>query len=532
MVSQSRWLYLLNNLMNFGFHLISCRELMRILCIRFVLLICTELLLCSLLQAQSDALPSREAGKAGVDAPELEEEDVSSILKDMRSRIDHVEQENQDLKRRLDDIGRSSSGNPLDMKGAWNNGMELKTKDKRFRVHVGGRVQFDSVFFNASDAVQNTVTGVGPLNDGADFRRARLRIDGTMYETIEWATEFDFVNSVNLDPLNPIRENTSANVPAPTDLWVAFKEIPVVGNIKVGNQKEPIGFEHMVSSRYLNFMERSYNQDLFTGPFNNGFSQGISIYNNYHDDRGLWEIGLYKNSANIYGWGVGDGEYAVTGRGTYLLKWEDDGRELIHLGAAFSHRDPDNDQVRLRARGSLRTGSPSLWNIYADTRTLTADTQDLVGVEFAVVQHRLTFQSEYMITVLNEVRSGGIDRGNVLFQGGYAEVLYFLTDDFMRYSHQRGAFDRMVPNHHFGFASDDDCGGWGAWQAGVRYNYLNLDNSGIQGNTLNTVVFGLNWFLNPNMKVQWNYDLTRRHSQLANGDGWINGFGMRLAYDF
>jgi hypothetical protein len=32
----------------------------------------------------------------------------------------------------------------LTMTGAWNNGLEFTTKNKEFRVHVGGRYQFDS----------------------------------------------------------------------------------------------------------------------------------------------------------------------------------------------------------------------------------------------------------------------------------------------------------------------------------------------------------------------------------------------------
>ena len=77
--------------------------------------------------------------------------------------------------------------------------------------------------------------------------------DGTMYETIDWCAEFDFVNSVNDNLPSPPTESTVIGVPAPTDLWVTFREVPVVGNIRIGDVKEPIGFEHMTSSRYLDF---------------------------------------------------------------------------------------------------------------------------------------------------------------------------------------------------------------------------------------------------------------------------------------
>ena len=42
---------------------------------------------------------------------------------------------------------------------------------------------------------------------------------------------------------------------------------------------------------------------------------------------------------------------------------------------------------------------------------------------------------------------------------------------------------------------------------------------------------GLNWFWNPNMKVQFNYILERR-DQPGVAPAWINGVGVRGAYDF
>ena len=46
------------------------------------------------------------------------------------------------------------------------------------------------------------------------------------------------------------------------------------------------------------------------------------------------------------------------------------------------------------------------------------------------------------------------------------------------------------------------------------------------------MTLGVNWFLNPNMKVQWNYFLAYRDVAGTAGDGFINGFGVRTAIDF
>ena len=55
----------------------------------------------------------------------------------------------------------------------------------------------------------------------------------------------------------------AAMSPTPTEVFVAQRNIPIIGNIRIGNQKEPFGFEQLMSVRFLNFMERSFNNDAF-----------------------------------------------------------------------------------------------------------------------------------------------------------------------------------------------------------------------------------------------------------------------------
>ncbi|HLQ45566.1 MAG TPA: porin, partial [Planctomycetaceae bacterium] len=438
-----------------------------------------------------------------------------------------------------------------DWKTGWNHGIEWVSPDKAFKVHIGGRTQFDSVFIHQDgNALAGAGGGVGTPTrfdqDAVDFRRARLRADGTIFDSIEYLAEFDLVNSLSRDAGGAANtEFNTTNIPAPTDLWWNFKDIPWIGNIRVGNHKEWIGFEHMISSRFLNFMERSYNQDLFSGPFNNGFTPGISAWNTYAEERGMWAIGLFKNTQNVFAFNVGDGEYATTGRVTYLLIDDKECHQLLHIGAAGSVRDPDNGTMRFRTR-SLRNGPANLATIYADTGNFHADTQWLSGLELAGIFGAFSFQAEWIgswCTDTATLAAGalppglggggtkGTAGGTIFTQGYYAELHYFLTGESRDYNRKEGAFTRIVPNRNFRWKNG--CFEPGAWQILFRYANADLNDKGLQGGLVQDYTVGVNWFLNPNMKIQWNYVCTERDFKFAGVDGGlIHGFGMRLAHDF
>lgn len=427
-------------------------------------------------------------------------------------------------------------GSDLNMKASWRNGLELETEDGDFRVHVGGRTQFDTAWFSVPENLEANPAATGLNNlyqDGVDLRRARLRIDGTMYETIDWAVEYDFVNAVR-GRNSGGTGTTDFTVPAFTDIWWHFKEVPFFQNIRVGNQKEPIGFEHLVSSRFLPFMERSFNQDSFYGGAFNGFTPGVSAFDEYADQHGTWAIGLFKPTDNVFAYNVDDGDYAVTGRLTYLPWYVDEGRGLLHVGGSFRQASTVHDAIRFRTRSPVRAGIAPTWPTPADTGVILGDDVTWLNGELAAVYDRWTFQSEYLVSFLTDAARGGVTADTLTYSGGYAQLMYFLTDDHDHYDLERGTFGRMKPTGN-GFwvkGCDGPIFGRGAWQTGVRYNYLNLNNNGIDGGILHDCTVGLNWFLNPNMKLQWNYSATFRDAAQVDANGWIHGFGMRFAQDF
>jgi phosphate-selective porin OprO/OprP len=76
---------------------------------------------------------------------------------------------------------------------------------------------------------------------------------------------------------------------------------------------------------------------------------------------------------------------------------------------------------------------------------------------------------------------------------------------------------------------------------GIRYDHADLNDNDINGGVLDAVTLGVNWFLNPNMKLQLNCDWTHRGDVTTNpapgvffttDAGDIYGLGTRVAIDF
>lgn len=414
------------------------------------------------------------------------------------------------------------------MSARWRYGLEFVSTDDAFRVHVGGRLQFDYGWNAASQSVQFGPGGIGELQDGAYFRRARIRIDGTMYQHFEWVAEFDFANDVENDTSFSTQQIGS---PSFSNVWFGVNDLPLLGTARVGWMKEPIGFEHLISSRWLNFLEKAPGSDSL------GLrSPGVMILDGSRNERATWAVGFFHAQNDNFGFGTGDGQYAETGRLTWLPWYEDEGRQLLHVGLGATHRHLVNNQIDLKGRPSVRTMPASIQPSLAETGTISGSTMDVVDLELAGVSGPWTLQAEYYFAFLhnavfpNKPPPDGMALGTLFYQGAYVELLYFLTGETRAYDRRDAVFDRVIPRRNFNIWNQEY--GWGAWQVGIRYAFLDLQNKGVEGATLNDIVLGLNWFLNPNAKIQWNLAVDHRDSTPPGSSGWTYIFGSRLAIDF
>jgi phosphate-selective porin OprO/OprP len=438
------------------------------------------------------------------------------------------------------DEGKKDDSKPK-MSATWENGVWYRSAENRFVFHFGGTVQYDAAFYQAGPLLQlPPPAGVGPFNDGANMRRARIFAEGTLYDAVDFKFELEFMNGIGFSPAGttgPVNQTTVTNAPGPTDAWITIKDVPFFGNVRIGSQKEWFSLEHLNVYRYLEFMERSYLFDFSQiTRFNNGFTPGISAFRTWANDRVFTAAGVYKNDSDLIGFNIGDGQYAFTGRLATTPIYEPDDHYFWHVGGAWSHRDPVNGVVAISVRDNVRNAPIPLLNLLINTGNIPAQSQDLYNIETAAVWGPVTFQSEYTANVLRGASpaAGLPAQGNLFFQGYYAEVMCFLTGESRTWNTKNFFFNRVNVLRPLKWKRDGDCDGYGcgAWEVGVRYTYLDVSNKFVQAGRLDSVTLGLNWYLNSNAKLQWNYDLTHRGDTNTPGQGTVHALGMRCAFDF
>ncbi|HTI49653.1 MAG TPA: porin [Planctomycetaceae bacterium] len=465
-------------------------------------------------------------------------------------------------------FGSDATGAPT-----WvNEGLTFSSRDGEFKTHIGGLVQLDVLGFGSPNNLISP--GGAGTQEAVEFRRLRMRFDGTMYKTIDWVFESDFAlalqNTDQLSAAAPItglrsfptgvgaQGGNTTNVMQPTTIFMTFKEIPILGNVRVGNQQDWFSMEHIESARFLDFMERSPMMDAFSGPNNNGYTPGISAFNNTSDMRAGAQIGIYKNNAYDSGftYSIGDA-WTYGGRIIWSPYYDEEskGRYMVHTGFGTEYRTfNDNpspsaafENIRVRSRGDLRNAASTLDPNYVDTGNFYATSQTLINPELAIVYGPLLIQGEYIASWMNgafPAKNVNTSLGTVFFEGGYLQALYFLTGENRVYNRQQGVFNRVIPKETFNLSK----GTWGAWQLGVRYDTLDL-NSGtyVNGGNASDMTFGINWFLNGNARFQFNYVLSwvnnappvtfpgtvgALNGARFVGDGSISSFGARMDFNF
>ncbi len=379
-------------------------------------------------------------------------------------------------------------GADKDVQVRWKDGVRLETEDKTVRIRLGGRLHYDFAAMSQDSGVQERL---GALQDGTEPRRARFYLSGVLHEQVDFKFQYDFAGGATRFK----------------DVYLGLSRVPYLGKIRIGHMKEPFSLEEMTSSNNITFMERAL-PNVFAPSRNAGL-----LISNHAKERVNWGVGVFRNTDDS-GVGQGDGEFNITGRLTGTPWHSDKSKKIVHVGLNYSYRSPSQPRFRFRQRPEAHLAPR-----FVDTGNLTMPSANLVGPEFTWVQGPASLQAEYLHAGLNPVTGNG----NSNFHGYYVSGSYFLTGEQRNYRVSEGRFRGIKPKRNFNSSQ----GGMGAWEVGLRYSSLDLNHGPVSGGRLNDFTFGLNWYLNPNARVMWNYIHANRDSI-----GAADIFQMRLQLNF
>jgi len=358
---------------------------------------------------------------------------------------------------------------PNGFKVFWRDGVRMETNDGRFQFRIGGRIQYDWVVWGDEAKVADAVAG--PILNGTEFRRARIFVQGYVYENIEYKMQLDFAGG-----------KVGMN-----DLYFGIRH-PTFG-FRMGHMKEPFSLEELTSSKYITFIERGL-PAVFDSERNSGFMlHGNIIGGNFN-----YGVGVFRDTGDD-GIGVKRDGYNVSGRFAGALVNRDGGRSLIHVGGSAVFQNNDGSDRMFRQRPEIHL-SPR----FISSGVIPTEGTAVMGLETAMVAGSFSAQAEWKVAPVKSEATG-----DPTFSGWYVYGSYFLTGENRAY---RGAlFQRLRPQRNF-----LENGGLGAFEVAARYSTLDLtadeaDKSEdlIKGTRLDNVTIALNWYWNPMTTMKFNF---------------------------
>ena len=427
----------------------------------------------------------------------------------------------------------------------------LESANGRNSVQLTGRIHLDyrqnsldTYATDYNDRDQATAA------DAFELRRARLGVKG------KFAKDFKY--------------EIVGNLPGTATVDVAFVDYAKYdgAQLRLGKFKQPFGLEQLTSSNNIDFMERSYVDQLAPGKkigamaFGEpkpGFTYAGSVYamNDTEQDSKADKASYAGRATLNFAQFVGnkdmiahvgiagqDNEFNITPTNS------SGSGGLTTQGSFLSYRTPGRGLSNIfRAQIGGEVVDSSKAGFGTQSNATSQIKSRALGLEGILAYNNFKLQGEYATADFkantgtgSTVGTPNIETFNLDTKAWYAEALWLVTGEKYANAYKGGAFSSIKPTNDF----DPENGKWGAWELGLKYEKYNVDNmqsttagststvtgtraqgtlscstTGTTGSgsspaaSINgceseskTYTAGIKWILNPNARVLLNYSRT------------------------
>lgn len=376
------------------------------------------------------------------------------------------------------------------------NTYRLHLEEGKMTAQIGAKFALDGAAYTTG----KEFTG---FDAGVELRRARVFAKGDCILVLPVSYELE----IGYIPNQFYIENS----------YVAFRNIPWIGELKIGQYQAPMSLDMVTSSRDITLMETAAPLEALAPGVNAGLLIGQPVL----QQRATWKFGLFTDGVGQdVGEATKDYGRVITRLTALPLYYADPDRpestRLLHLGLSANVLYSASSDVRYRSRPESH-----LAPYVIDTGDMAAEGSVVVGGEAAWVNGPFSVQGEYLHSWVRE------DSGQIpSFDGLYASVSWFLTGESRPYDRTEGMFGRVIPRRNFNWGK----GGWGAWELAGRYSFVNLNSADVQGGRLSLLMAGVNWYLHSHVKWRFNYGFGHVSGRTPAGN--LNIFETRMEVDF
>jgi phosphate-selective porin OprO and OprP len=401
----------------------------------------------------------------------------------------------------------------------------IQSADGRFTANLQGIMQFDAAAYFQDDDIPAAQTDprARDLNDGTNFRRARIGIGGKLFGDFNYNALFDF-GGAGAEDTGKIQE-----------LWLEYAGFKPM-RLRVGAFAPLVGLADASSTNGMLFLERPAPAEIARTLAGGDRRTGLQLAGN--GDKWLAafavtgpSISSLNSAASGFNTQNFDEQLGYTARLAFSpLKGED---YRVHVGANGSLVTQVADAgpsasvrypVQLRDRPELTVDSTRL----IDTGAIDAEGYRHWGVELGLQKKSFLIEAEYFDIGI-ERRNTAL--GDLNFSGWYAQASWVITGESRRYSTETASWGAPSITKPF----DRNKRQWGAFELAARYSVIDLNDNagaaglptpadGIRGGEQKIWTAGLNWYLNPIVRFMFDY----QHVDIER----INNAGLDIGQDY
>ncbi|MDQ0466474.1 phosphate-selective porin OprO/OprP [Caulobacter ginsengisoli] len=362
------------------------------------------------------------------------------------------------------------------------------TGDGQFTASIRGVMQLDTAQYFQDDNLPASVTTGRDLNSGTNFRRGRLGVEGRLFGDFSYNVLLDFGGS-GTDGSTTLHE-----------LWLQYEGFKPF-KLRVGAFPPNLGLEDAASTSGSLFPERPSSAEIARSLAGADKRIGAQLLAN--GDR--WLVAAAVTGAKTTDAATFDEQLGYTFRvaGTPLKGYD----WRIQVGANASVVAQPAQTALLGAYPVTLTDRPELrvdGTQLVSSGAIDASGARHWGLEAAGQWKGLLIQGEYFDYKIDR-RNPAPGVHDPAFDGWYVEGGWVLTGETRKFNPETAAFDAPPVTKPFNLKE----GTWGTWELAARYSVVDLNSdpfaalaaNRVRGGEQTITTLGVNWFLNPSVRL-------------------------------